>query len=215
RVDDALIVLDLRRCAVGNQLAEVQHIDPVGDVHDQVHVVLDQKHRQAELRADLPDEGRQLVGLLGVHARSRFVQQQQLRIRGQGPGDLQPPLLAVGQGVRLLPGNVAEVHLRQQLFHPLALPRLLLPVQMEGRSEEIARRTAVHGRQHVVEHRLVLPQTDILEGPGHAHPGNLVRGGGQGVGVLPGVLALVELAHLALGVVFHDLLPPVPHRAVG
>ena len=131
------------------------------------------------------------------------------------PGDLQPPLLAVGQGVRLLPGNVAEVHLRQQLFHPLALPRLLLPVQMEGRSEEIARRTAVHGRQHVVEHRLVLPQTDILEGPGHAHPGDLVRGGGQGVGVLPGVLALVELAHLALGVVFHDLLPPVPHRAVG
>ena len=90
------------------------------------------------LRADLPDEGRQLVGLLGVHARSRFVQQQQLRIRGQGPGDLQPPLLAVGQGVRLLPGNVAEVHLRQQLFHPLALPRLLLPVQTEGRSEEIA-----------------------------------------------------------------------------
>ncbi|CAN4048302.1 ribosome recycling factor, partial [Dysosmobacter welbionis] len=50
---------------------------------------------------------------------------------------------------------------------------------------------------------------------GHAHPGDLVRGGGQGVGVLPGVLALVELAHLALGVVFHDLLPPVPHRAVG
>ncbi|CAN3961272.1 Antibiotic biosynthesis monooxygenase, partial [Dysosmobacter welbionis] len=95
---------------------------------------------------------------MGVHARSRFVQQQQLRIRGQGPGDLQPPLLAVGQGVRLLPGNVAEVHLRQQLFHPLALPRLLLPVQMEGRSEEVARRTAVHGRQHVVEHRLVLPK---------------------------------------------------------
>ena len=44
-----------------------------------------------------PDKGRQLLRFLRVHAGGRLIQKQQLRLRRQCPGDLQPPLLAVGQ----------------------------------------------------------------------------------------------------------------------
>ena len=75
--------------------------------------------------------------------------------------------------------------------------------------------TAVHGDKHIFEHRLALPQPDILEGAGHPHLRNLVRSGGQHLGVLPSVLPFVELLHSALGVVLHNLLPLKPHRPVG
>ena len=47
------IVLDLRRCALGDQLAEVQDVNAVGDPHDQVHVVLDHQDGQVVLIPDL------------------------------------------------------------------------------------------------------------------------------------------------------------------
>ena len=59
-----------------DQLAEVQHIDTVGDVHDQIHVVLDQQDRLVEVGADLADELGQLQRLLRVHAGGRLIQQQ-------------------------------------------------------------------------------------------------------------------------------------------
>ena len=71
------------------------------------------------------------------------------------------------------------------------------------------------GDEHIVEHRLGLPQADVLEGPGHAQPGDLIRGRGEGLRVKSVALALVLLFHFALGVVFDDLCPVKPHRAVG
>ena len=95
-----------------------------------------------------------------------------------------------------------------------ALGGLLLIVQPEGGGEDVAGAAAVLGNQHVVKHRLGLPQPDILERAGHAHLGDFVRRGREGVGVLPRVLALVELFHLALGIVLNDLLLLEPHRPV-
>ena len=71
------------------------------------------------------------------------------------------------------------------------------------------------GDEHIVEHRLGLPQTDVLKGPGHARPGDLIRGRGESLRVKSIALALVLLFHFALGVVFDDLRPVEPHRAVG
>ena len=51
----------------------------------------------AALVAQLAHERGQLVGLLRVHAGRRLVEQQELRVRRQRAGDLDPPLVAVGE----------------------------------------------------------------------------------------------------------------------
>jgi hypothetical protein len=55
-----------------------RHHDPVGDVHDQPHVVLDEDHRDPQLVLDVEDEPGHVLGLLEVHTRHRLVEQQQL-----------------------------------------------------------------------------------------------------------------------------------------
>ena len=79
------------RCAV------VQHRDPVGDAHDHAHLVLDEQDGDAQVVAQPADEARHLGGLGGVHARGRLVEQQQPRLRGERPRDLESTLVAVGQ----------------------------------------------------------------------------------------------------------------------
>ena len=79
--------------------AEVEHDDLVADLHDQVHVMLDDDQGEArsfQLQNELPEPG----GFHLVHARGRLVQQEKARAEGQGPGDLHPALVAVGQGAR-------------------------------------------------------------------------------------------------------------------
>ena len=55
--------------ALGDLLAVVEHRDVVGDVHDDLHVVLDEQDRDAALGAQRLHELAQLLGLLRVHAR--------------------------------------------------------------------------------------------------------------------------------------------------
>ena len=88
--------LDLGRRPLGDLHAVVEHRDAVGDAHHQAHVVLDQQHRDAAV-ADLADQLHQVDRLARVHPGGRLVEQQQLRLGGEGPGDLEPPLVAVGE----------------------------------------------------------------------------------------------------------------------
>ena len=57
---------------------------------------------QPALGAQRLHQAAQLIGLLRVHAGRRLVEQEQLRVGGQRAGDLQPPLVAVGQVHRQL-----------------------------------------------------------------------------------------------------------------
>ena len=97
RLDDARVGPHVGGRALGDLLAVVEHGDVLGDAHDDLHVVLDQHDRDAALVAQLAHERGELIGLLRVHAGRRLVEQQQLRVRGQRPGDLHPPLIAVGE----------------------------------------------------------------------------------------------------------------------
>ena len=45
-------LLHLGGRTLGDQAAKVQHIDPVGNIHHQIHVVLDHEHRQSEIGAE-------------------------------------------------------------------------------------------------------------------------------------------------------------------
>ena len=95
------------RRALGDLLAEVEHRDRVAHAHDDVHVVLDQDHRDAVL-ADLADEADQLLDVGRGQAGGGLVEQQQLRVEREGARDLEQALLAVGQVARFLGRERAE-----------------------------------------------------------------------------------------------------------
>ena len=75
--------------------------------------------------------------------------------------------------------------------------------------------TAVLGDEDVFKDGLGLPQTDVLEGAGDAQLGDLIGSGLEDVLVIACVFALVQLLHLALGVIFDDLVPLEVDGAVG
>ncbi len=129
------------------------------------------------LVADFVDEVGQLLGLLRIHAGGRLVQQQQLGLGGQGPGDLQPALKAVGQRAGHLVLQVEQTLLLQQGHGLLPHPLLLAAVEAKGGGEDVLLGPHVLGDQYVVKHRQGGEQTDILEGAGDAQLGDLVGGG--------------------------------------
>ena len=57
-----------------DQLAEFQHINTVGNIHHQVHMVFDKQNAQIKFLPDLPDKGGQLHRFLWVHACCRLIQ---------------------------------------------------------------------------------------------------------------------------------------------
>ena len=71
-------------------------IDPVGDVADHVHVVLDEQHGHA-LVAQRLDVAEQRLLERRVHAGHRLVEHDQLGLDHQRPGHLEQLALAAGQ----------------------------------------------------------------------------------------------------------------------
>ena len=57
--------------------------------------MLDQKNRHMELISYEMNGIHQFLSLIGVHACCRFIQQKELRIRSQCPGNLQLSLFSV------------------------------------------------------------------------------------------------------------------------
>src|SRR6266496_1400524 len=45
RLDDARVALNLAWRALRNELAVIEHVDHIGEVHDDLHVVLDDEQR--------------------------------------------------------------------------------------------------------------------------------------------------------------------------
>ena len=97
-----------RRRAFDELFALDEDGDPVAEVEDEAHVVLDDEDGDA-LVADGEDQFLGGAGLLGVHAGRGLVEQQQAGVAGQCPGDLQLALFAVGEVagevVRALPAR--------------------------------------------------------------------------------------------------------------
>ena len=80
---------------VGEFLARVQDGDAVGEVHHDVHVVLDQEDRGGV--AEAPDEGFEILDLGIGETLGRFVEDQEPRVEGEAHGDFEQSLVAVGE----------------------------------------------------------------------------------------------------------------------
>ena len=139
--------------------AEVEHRDAVADVHHQAHVVLDEHHREAAV-ADLADEADERLLLGGVEPGGRLVEEEHLRLGGQGPGDLEAPLVAVGQVPGRLAGAVGDADELEQA-RGLALARVAPRGSSAGPlSERAAARSWRGGRRRPT----MMFSTDVMFG---------------------------------------------------
>ena len=155
----------------------VEDGDPVADAHHDLHVVLDEQDREPEACSELADELGQPPGLLGVHARGRLIEEQQLRFGRQGARDLESPLIAIRQvaGERVLaapePDQVEQLHRAGVGLFLLTDDR----GRLQDRPEPAALEPMVEADQHVVLGRHVPEQADVLERACDPDPDDLVR----------------------------------------
>src|SRR5918992_3243989 len=175
RLDDSRIPLDLGRLPLGDLLPVVEHRHKVRDPHHHLHVVLDDQDRHA-LVPDPGDELHQPPLLRGVPPRRRLVQEEELGLGGQGPGDLHPPLVSVGEVPGQLVGELVDSH-ELELLLRLLLPVVLLPAHLrrpENGLEDTLAMMGIGPHDHVLHGRHVLEQADVLERPSDPQPGDLV-----------------------------------------
>ena len=116
-VDDALVAHDGVRRALGDDLALRHHDDPVGDVADHVHVVLDEQHGHAVL-AQVLDVAEQRLGQRRVHPGHRLVEHDHLGADHQRPGHLEQLALAAGQAAGEVLALGVELEAGEQARRP-------------------------------------------------------------------------------------------------
>jgi hypothetical protein len=99
-------------------------VDPVADVHDESHVVVDQQDSGLVVVAHGADDGREVGHLRLGEPGGGLVQQQEPRLRGERPRDAELPLVAV----RERPGRLLVALLQAEQLEELvgAPPRLAL-----------------------------------------------------------------------------------------
>src|SRR4051794_12772870 len=102
RAADPLVRLDLLGGAGHHDPAGLQHVRVVGELEDEVGVLLDQQERHALLAGDLHEDREQLPGELGCEAQRRLVEQHEARAQHQGAGDREHLLLAAAERARML-----------------------------------------------------------------------------------------------------------------
>src|SRR5207245_5291513 len=104
--------------------------------------------------ADLADQLGESLLLRRVHARRRFVEQQDARSGGDGPGDLQPTLVAIGEVAGQVVGPAADADVVEQALSLLTSLALFAAVA----------RQSDQGTRHARAVAGVGADDDVLEG---------------------------------------------------
>ena len=107
-----------RRVALLDDLAGVHHPDPVAQGPDDAEVVGDEEDRRVRLRLERADEVEDARLDRRIEPGRRLVEDQQLRVRGQGDGDHDALLHPARQLVRV----ALEDPLRVGDLDPLRAP---------------------------------------------------------------------------------------------
>ena len=96
---DVEVRADLRGRSLGQRRALVEHADAIADLHDQRHVVVDQEDAGLVLAPDRAHHRREVGHLRLRQPGGGLVEQQEPRLGRESPGDSEPPLVAVAEGV--------------------------------------------------------------------------------------------------------------------
>ena len=166
------VVPNLLRGADLFDLALVDDDHAVGHFQRFFLVVGDKDAGHMQLIVQAAQPAAQLFAHLGIQSAKGFIQQQHLRLHGQGAGQGDALALAARQLGRKALGHPVQLHQREQLHHPGADLRLAgalffgLHAQAKG---------------HVVKHGHVLEQGVVLKHKTHAALAHM-----HPCGVLPG-----------------------------
>ena len=87
--------------SVRDARARVEHVDVVGDLHDEGHVVLHDDDRDPGLR-DPPEQPPEVRGVLVPETGRRLIEKEDGGTDGEGAGDLDEPFVHVREGGRRL-----------------------------------------------------------------------------------------------------------------
>ena len=138
--------------------------------------VLDEEDGDPQLVAKVPDEVGQLGRLRGVHPRCRLVEQEQARLVGERPTNLEPALVAIWQLAREHVALAAQADITEQAAGLVlcALLVLLDRLRAEHCADPRRMEMVVLADQDVLHRGHVREQPDVLVCPGHAQVGDLV-----------------------------------------
>ena len=174
-----IVVQVVRRVSLGHPSA-VQQGHLVGHGKGLVLVVGDQDGGDAVALQQFTDFGGQFRAQLCIQAGEGFVQQQDLRIRRQRPGQRHPLLLAAGQLVGEGTAVFAQGDQLQHALHPLAP---LLARQVAEPEADIAAHVEMGKQGEILEHHAHLALFRWQLAPGCAD-GNAAQGNAAGVDAL-------------------------------
>ena len=164
------VIAHFGRRAVGDQPPLVQDGDLLRDAEHHRHVVLGKQQCQGALAGDALQQPDRVVRLARRHAGGRLIQQQDLRVAGQGEPQFELLLVAVAEGaakcVRLAPQPDRD----QQ-------PLDLVAVQRVGARPEISAAPEMYQKRRldVLEDGQLREDVGALERAADAHPADLVR----------------------------------------
>src|SRR4029453_7710938 len=119
RLHDLRIAHRRVRRAVDDHPAKVQDHDPLGQAHHRLHHVLDPDHRHAHAVAGAADDVDGRVQLGVVEPGHHLVEQQQAGPTGEGPGELEEPLLVEVQRAGVLVYASGQADELECLIRPL------------------------------------------------------------------------------------------------
>ena len=135
--------------------------------------------------ADPRDQPAHFVRFPHIQPGRRFVEQEELRLAGERPADLDDALLAVGEADRLRPGVGDDAEQLHDLEALLPDPPLLPPRerQVQHPGEEPRPAVDVAADHDVLEDRHLREEPDVLERP--HHPADSDLAGRHGVDLRP------------------------------
>jgi hypothetical protein len=124
---------------------------------------------------DLDDEFAERLRFLRVHACRGLVQQEERRIGGERPCDLQTALEAIRKAHGQIVCILQEILFFQQDDRLFAHALFFLVVDAQRGRKHVLLGAHMLGGQNVVKNRHTLPETDVLEGPRDAELGDAIR----------------------------------------
>src|SRR3954469_4240523 len=188
-LDHARVRLHFARRALEEPHAVVHDQHALGDVHYEVHVVLDHDDGRAAL-ADQGKSFKEQPDFSRVQTCGRLVEHEELRPCGERPGNLEHALLTIGKRAGPIVAPVSKTH-RGKKIH-----RLVAESPCPAGKKALPQRYVladVEAGEHVLEQGKLLEEADFLEGAGDAKPRTLVCRQPDQVGLVEGERAGIGL----------------------
>src|SRR4030042_897094 len=170
----------LMRFSLGDLFPEVDRQYIIRYVHYQTHVVLDHDDGDPHLLPDVLYPEKEVVLLLAVHPRGRFVEEEEPRLEGERAREFDELLRAEGEFADEMVAGRLKVEEIDDLLRPVSVFDFLAgrprpAAGQESPPEEAGPHVEVPSQHDVLHRRHMREELDILECPGYSATGDGMR----------------------------------------